>query len=69
MALESHTGIGGRHTVTVVNHLDERTPGILEHYRDFCGTCIHSILYEFLYHGSRSLYHLSGRNLVRHRIR
>ena len=62
MALESHTGIGGRHTVTVVDHLDERTPGILQALQNFSARHLHPqhiLTSSFITEAGR-LYHLSA---------
>jgi len=69
MPLPAETGIGFRHSGTIVNYLNECTPGIFYIYSYNVSTGINSIFNQFLYNGSRSLNNLSRSNLVGYRIR
>ncbi len=68
MPLERHPRIRRRHPLPVVNHLNRSLPHILQHHPDMPRPRIHGILHQLLHHGSRTLDHLSRRNLIRHRI-
>ncbi len=68
VALESHAGIGGRHTRTIVDDLYQRTAGIFHNNSNLGGTCIDSIFHQLLNDRSRSLNSLAGGYLVGHRV-
>ena len=68
MPLEREAGIGGRHALPVVYHLNRGAPGIHHDDIDMAGTGIEGILHQFLHHRSRPLYHLAGCYLIGYRI-
>jgi len=68
MPLKGHPCIDGGHPAAVVGDLDQGFPGILDMNEDLPRPCIHGILHQFLYHGSRPLDHFPCGNLVGHRI-
>ena len=66
MAFKGQSGVGVRHTLTVIYHLYHRASGIYNQYVDGLGTRVNSVFHEFLNHRRGALYHLSRRNLVGH---
>ena len=64
MTFESQTCICFRHTFTIVYHLDAGLSGICHRHINMSGTGIYGILHQFLYDGSRPLYHLSRSYLI-----
>ena len=68
MPLEAETRVIERHTLAVVDDLDEGAPGILDHELDLGGAGVDGVLQQLLDHGGGPLHHFAGRNLVRHRI-
>ena len=64
MSLKRKTGIGFRHALAIVNHLN-RCPACVYHYHvDGVGSGIHSILHQLLDDTGRTLYHLTSSYLV-----
>ena len=66
MALECQSGVGVRHTLTVIDHLYHRASGIYNQHIDGLGSRVNCILHEFLDHRCGALYHLARRNLISH---
>ena len=64
MALKGQTRVGGRHTLSVVDDLDGRAPGIQHDDADVAGTGVHGVLHQLLDDGSRALDNLAGCYLV-----
>jgi hypothetical protein len=69
MALESQTGIGLRHTATIVNDLHGRPSGINHQYVDSMCSGINGILHQLLDDRGGALYHLTSSYLISHTIR
>jgi hypothetical protein len=68
MPFKSKPGISLGHTLTVINHLNKRTPRIGYHDRHTAGTCINRVLHQYLDHRGGTLDNLSCSNLVCDRI-
>ena len=69
MTLKSHSGIRFRHALPVVNYPYAGFPGIGHQYLDVLGTGIDSVFHQLFNDRRRTLYHLTGCNLVGYRIR
>ena len=69
MTLERQTGIGLRHSLSVVDDLNRGAPCINDDDMDGFGPCVDSILHQLLHNGSRSLNHLTSGYLVGNAIR
>ncbi len=69
VTFKSHSRVSRRHTAAIVNHLDQRSPRVLDHDAHISRTRINRILHQLLNHRSRTLYHLPGRYLISHRVR
>lgn len=66
--LECQAGIGRRHSRTVVDDLNKRTPRLFQNDTDMSSTGVNGILHQLLDYRRRALYHLSGSYLVGNRI-
>ena len=66
--LEAEARIGWAHTHAVVDHLHERSPGILHNERDRAGPGIHTVLQQFLHHACGPRNHFARRDLVGHMV-
>ena len=64
MTLEREAGIGFGHTASIIDNLYRCTAGIHHEYLYGLGTCIDSILHEFLDNRGWALYHLTCRYLI-----
>ena len=64
MTFESHSGIRLRHSLAVVDDLYGGATGILHQDINSGGTCIDSILHQFLDDGCRTLHDLACGYLV-----
>ena len=68
MTLKRQTGIGFRHSLSIIYHQYTCTSGIDYSHINTCGTCINRILHQLLDDRGRTLYHLSCSYLVGYRI-
>ncbi len=68
VAFESHTRIGRRHAAAVIYYLYKCTPGVLDYYLNHCGTGIDGVFHKFFNDRGGTLHHLTGGNLIGHRI-
>ena len=68
MAFKAQACIGSRHTLAVVDYLNEGASGIHYEHVNLSGLSIDGVLYEFLYHRCRALYHLTGGYLIGHGV-
>ncbi len=64
MTFKSHPRIRIAHPLTIIDNLNQGASGILYDNLHRLRTGINSILHQLLHYGSRSLYHLSGSNLI-----
>ena len=64
MTLKRQTGIGIRHSLTIVDHLNGGSSSIYYQHMDRHGPRIDSILHQFLDNGCRTLDHLTSGDLV-----
>ncbi len=69
MTLESHAGVGGRHAAAIIDNLYQGAAGVLEDYRNGCGSGVYGILHELFDYRGRALDNLARSYLVGHRIR
>ena len=68
MSLEAEPGIGGRHTLSVVDDLYPGLSPAVHVEQDVGGPGIDAVLEEFFDYGSRALHHLARCDLVRYAI-
>ena len=68
MAFKAQARIGSRHTLAVVDYLNEGASGIHHKHVNLSGLGIDGVLYEFLYHRCRALYHLTSGYLIGHGV-
>ena len=65
VSLETGQGIVGGHSATIVDYLNESTPGVLYYKANLFRSCVYRIFQQFLNHRGRSLYDLSGSYHIR----
>lgn len=64
VAFEGHACVGRAHALAVINDLQECSTTISHQDADVIGTCIQCVLHQLFEAGGRSLYDLTGCNLV-----
>ena len=68
VTLKSEPRIGLRHTLTIVDDLYGSASCVCYHHIYMGSPSIHCVLHQFLDDGGRTLYYLSGRYLIGHRV-
>ena len=69
MPFESHTGIRLGHTLSIIDHLDQCTTGILYIHLNMSGSGIHRVFHQLFHDRGRTLDNLARRYLIGDTVR